>query len=435
MAKILVVDDHVQISEMVGDWLTTENHAATVVHTGFEGWKLIQSNEFDLAILDWDLPDLNGIDILKKFREAGGTTPVIMLTGHKSVEDKELGLDVGADDYVTKPFHMKELCSRIRAVLRRSGAAAPPPKPIATSNEEVLKKADLLGTALAARYEFLESLGEGGFAVVFKARHPQLDRLVAIKMLKAAELSEQIIGRFEQEGRAISRLDHPNIITVHDYGVTERGQPFMVMEFIDGRALDAILTECDLLPVDKSLDILVPIASALAHAHGRGVLHRDIKPANIMLKEIPDSQPVPKILDFGLAKLMESAQKALKLTQVQQVIGSPPYMSPEQINSKPLDERSDVYSFGCVIFETVTGYCPHAGDTAMEIMAKHLQEPPFSFEEVHPELTYPEELRNLVGRMLEKDPAKRPQKMREVRDELEKLKNNLPSALTLSPES
>src|SRR5438552_3713143 len=120
MAKILLVDDDLQMSGMVEDWLIYEKHSVDVVHTGFEGWQKASANQYDLLILDWDLPDLNGIDILKRFRSSGGKAHVLVLTGHTDVSDKELGLDAGADDYLTKPFHMKELSARIRAMLRRT---------------------------------------------------------------------------------------------------------------------------------------------------------------------------------------------------------------------------------------------------------------------------------------------------------------------------
>lgn len=422
MAKILIVDDDLELSGMVEDWLTHEKHAVTVVHEGYAGWKLLQNDTFDLAILDWDLPDLNGIDILRRFRDAGGLTPVIMLTGHTSVDDKEAGLDSGANDYLTKPFHMKELSARIRATLRNTGNIAPPPKALGTGNEDVLKKGGLDGTQLAARYEFLEVLGEGGVGIVFKARHPHLDKLVAVKMLQSAELNDETVARFEREARAISRLDHPNIITVYDFGVTERRQPFMVMEFLEGRGLDVLLREEDFIQLQRALEILVPVVDAIAHAHEMGILHRDIKPSNIMLKTVANRQPVPKILDFGLAKLTDPAsQKSVQLTQAQQVIGSPPYMSPEQVRGKPVDERSDIYAMGCVIFETVTGYPPHCGDTAMEIMLKHLEEPPLTFMETRPELAFPSDLEPLIMRALEKEPENRFQTMRALRDELARI--------------
>jgi len=421
MAKILVVDDDVELSGLVEFGLTNEKHDVKKVHLGFEGWKELQTGQYDLVVLDWDLPDFNGIDFLKKYRDEGGQTPIILLTGHTSVDDKERGLDSGANDYLTKPFHLKELNARIRTILRTQTAAAPVAKSLGTGNDEVLKRGDLSGTQLASRYEFIEVLGEGGVAVVFKARHPHLDKFVAIKMIQSAELVDENIARFEREAKVISHLDHPNVIHVYDFGVTEKKHPYMVMEFIEGQGVDAIILEQDYIRLKPGLDILLPICDGIAHAHEEGILHRDIKPSNIMLKQVGNRPMVPKILDFGLAKLKQAdAQKAVQLTQARQIIGSPPYMSPEQVRGKPLDERSDIYSFGCVIFEVFSGYPPHVGDTATEVMFKHLEEPPLTFEETRPECTFPPELPALISKALQVDPDNRYQTMRELQADLQK---------------
>lgn len=423
MAKVLVVDDDQALSAMVADWLKYEKHEVTLVHCGFDGWKKIQTDEFDLAILDWDMPDLSGIDILKRYRDGGGITAIILLTGHNSADDKELGLDSGANDYLTKPFNLKELAARVRAVLRSHASRAPVQKPLGTDNQAVLEKAQLSGTALAANYEFLETIGEGGYGIVFKARHPKLDKLVAIKMLQATDLREEAIIRFEREARAISRMDHPNIIVVHDFGVTERKQPYMVMDFVDGSTLEDIVEKCEMLPLNEGLDILTQVCDGMAFAHDVGIIHRDIKPANIMLKQLPNRPPVPKILDFGLAKLKEaSAGDAVNLTQAARAYGSPPYMSPEQVRAGAvIDERSDIYAMGCVIFEVLTGFAPFFGETAMEIMVKRLEEPPFTFKEARPELTFPDRLQEIVSKALEKKPDDRYQTMQELRDDLASL--------------
>lgn len=421
MAKILYVDDDLDLAEMVIDWLVFEKHDVTAVHVGFDGWKKIQTNEYDLAILDWELPDLHGIEILKRFRAGGGTTPVLMLTSRNSVDDKEAGLDSGANDYLTKPFHMKELSARIRAVLRNQSVSAPAPKALGEGNEEILKRGDILGTQLASRYEFLEVLGEGGVAVVFKARHPHLRKFVAVKMLHASEMNEKTIARFEREAQAISSIDHPNIISVYDFGITERNQPFMVMEFIEGKSLETVIQEVDFLPMRRALDILIPVGEGLAHAHESGILHRDIKPDNIMLKQVGRTE-VPKILDFGLAKLTgPESEKAVKLTQTQHISGSPPYMSPEQVLGGELDERSDIYSFGCVLFEAVSGYPPHLGKTAMEVLVKQVEQSPMTLQQARPDVSFPAELQQIISTAIEKDPNNRYQKMQELNQALQKL--------------
>ncbi len=429
MAKILFVDDDPQLATMVEDWLAYEKHDVDGVRSGFEGWEKARANKYDLLILDWDLPDLNGIDLLKRFRSSGGTTPVLMLTGHTNINDKEQGLDAGADDYLTKPFHMKELSARIRALLRRSERQVEFLQPLGTGNEEVLKEADLAGTLLASKYEFVRVLGKGGIGIVFLARHPIMEKLVAVKMLHAQQLHADSTERFKREAKAVSRLDHHNIITIHDFGVTERGQPYMVMEFIEGASLADLLSSKGALTPELALEISIQIASGIAHAHDLGIIHRDIKPSNIMLKQSAGRTPVVKILDFGFAKLKDLESKGVSdLTQVGLVFGSPPYMSPEQVRGKPLDERSDIYSLGCVIFECLTARPPYLGENNMEVMIKHLEQSPPSVRDFLPALEFIDDFDAIVTKTLAKSPAGRYQSAEDLRDNLESLRLKLKAA-------
>ncbi len=418
MAKILFVDDDKDHSKLVQDWLSFEKHEVAAVYCGSDAWKALEASEYDLAILDWDLPDIDGIDILARMRQSGKATPVIMLTGRTSVDDKERGLDSGATDYLTKPFHMKELSARVRAALRNSQAAGPVHKSLGADNQDLLKKADLEGSALAAHYEFLDLIGEGGAAIVFKARHPQLAKFVAIKMLHKQELSQESIARFEREARVISNLEHPNIVSVYDFGLTERKHPYMVMEYIKGQSLDQLLEEEDHLEFSEAKLLLLSVCDGISYAHENQVLHRDIKPANVMLKQIAGRQPLPKVLDFGLAKVTQESQKEIALTKEQQIFGSPPYMSPEQVKGKVLDLRSDIYSFACMLFQVVTGYPPFCGDSAQEIMIGHINEAPLTFEEVCPEITFPAGLEKLISKCLAKNPDHRYQSMKDVYKDL-----------------
>lgn len=421
MTSILIIEDDEQLGRMVKDWLEIEEYTVNLVLTGMAGWKELQEGEYDIVLLDWDLPDIDGIDILKKVRIGGNMIPIIMLTGRKAVDEKEVGLDQGANDYLTKPYHFKELTARIRNVLRSQQPKVD--KPLGSSNTDLLKAANLIGTSLPSKYEFLELIGEGGMALVFKVRHPHLQKVMAIKMLQACELKDNAIARFEREAQIISRLDHPNIVTVSDFGVTENRQPYMVMEYIAGKSLDAILEEKEELPLAEMLDILDPVCSALAYAHKNEILHRDVKPGNIMLKSIDGSAPIPKILDFGLARLRTSEmEKAPALTQANVAMGSPPYMSPEQVRGSKLDERSDIYSLACVIFEVLTGYVPFCATTASEIMTKRLEEPPLTLAEARPDLSFPASVQAVLHKALQKQPDLRYQSVLELREALRELR-------------
>lgn len=422
MAKVLVVDDDLTLLSALERWLIAEEYEVEAVSSGARGWALVSAGDFDLVILDWDMPDMDGIEILKRYRDGGGVAPVLMLTGRGHVDFRAEGLDSGADDYLTKPFDFKELLARLRVALRKPMAA--PPLALGSGNQDVLAKMELAGTALASRYEFISVLGEGAVGIVFKAKHPQLEKLVAVKMIQRNELRPEVQARFEQEARAISKLDHPNIADVFDFGLTERKQPYMVMEFVEGKTLQKLLHEQDHLTFDQSIGIFLQVCEGLSHAHELGIIHRDVKPANIILKEVAGTAPVVKILDFGCAKIRDlSTKQSPILTKVGEIVGSPPYMSPEQIQGQPMDQRSDIYSLGCTLYETLTGYVPHVGDDPIEILVKHLEQEVLPMRKLCPDFDIAIEMEGPVAIMLEKNPDKRYRTMREVSDELMRIKH------------
>jgi CheY-like chemotaxis protein/tRNA A-37 threonylcarbamoyl transferase component Bud32 len=425
MAKILLVDDDLELSRTLKGWLASDKHTVDNVHTGTEGWERASNQQYDLLILDWDLPDVNGIDILKRFRAMGGTTHVLMLTGRTEVENRAQGLDAGADDYLTKPFHVTELSARVRALLRRQESQKPFHKPLGTGNENVLAKADLAGSHLASRYEFIEVLGEGAWGIVFKARHPVMEKLFAIKMIRGDKPDEETLERFQIEAKAVSRLEHPSIVRIHDFGVTELNQPFMVMEYVHGKNLAEMLEKLGPPPLKAGLDICMQICSGLIHAHDQKILHRDIKPSNIVLKKMQDKPTEAKILDFGFAKLRGPKNQSPELTQRGDVLGSPPYMSPEQVRGDEVDERSDIYSLGCLAYELCTGLVPHMGKNIQQIMAKHIEEDASPMRKVRPELNIPEAVDQAILKALARKLTQRYQTMRDFKAALERASQSI----------
>lgn len=420
MAKILLVDDDEDLLFLLSGFLVHDKHIVDEVNNGTEAWEKLQAENYDLAIFDWDLPGYTGLELLSKFREMGGTAPVLMLTGRMEADDKESGLDAGADDYLTKPFEYKELAARIRALLRRSQAKGP--KALGTNNQALLEQAGLTGTLLASRYEFLEVVGEGAVGVVFKAKHPHLNKLVAIKMLHYYGLKDDVFARFEQEARLVASLSHSGIAAVYDFGITERKRPYMVMEYLEGKCLDAVIVEDDYVPLAVALRFLIQVCAAMAEAHGKGIVHRDLKPGNIMLCGWPgEDNVIAKVLDFGCGKPSELPADQSRLTQDGASLGSPAYMSPEQCRGLSVDHRSDIYSLGCVIYEAITGYLPIAGDTALETMLKQVEERAPLLAEMRPDLSYPDAMEKIVAKAMEKDAGKRFQSMLELKSELEQV--------------
>lgn len=220
---------------------------------------------------------------------------------------------------------------------------------------------------LLDRYVIGQKLGEGGMGVVYRARDKLLDKTVAVKvMIHGANAGAQ--ARFQREAQMASRLNHANIVQVLDFGITDGDYPFMVMEYVDGRSLAELIAEQGPLSLSESLPILVQIVLALAHAHGQGVLHRDLKAHNVILTKNADGECLVKLVDFGLAKPV-SDEGLSTLTRVGAMVGSPLYMSPEQAKSADLDGRSDLYSFGCLMYETLTGDVPIRGGTVLETLS------------------------------------------------------------------
>ena len=277
----------------------------------------------------------------------------------------------------------------------------------------------LIGQSLG-RYQILEQLGEGGMATVYKAKDTLLDRFVAIKVIRtdqfAPSMLDEMRKRFEREAKALAKLSHPNIVHVHDYGEFE-GAPYLVMEYLSSGTLkDA---PAGPIPWQRALQILLPIAHALAYAHEHGVIHRDIKPANILLTE----NGLPMLSDFGIAKLLGSNDGGT-LTTAGMSIGTPQYMAPEQWTGQS-GPQSDIYSLGVVLYELVTGRKPFTADTPAGVMLKQVNEPLPSPRQFAPDL--PEGLEAVLVKALARDPAGRYESMNEFAAALEAL----PSAMKL----
>lgn len=252
--------------------------------------------------------------------------------------------------------------------------------------------------SLEARYELLTELGRGGVSIVYKARDKTLDRMVAIKTLSSLSLSEKQLVQFQSEARALSGLKHKGIMEILDFGTTQNGIPYMVLEYIAGVPLSKQIENLGKLPLAMSLSIFHDLCEALNHAHNKGVLHRDIKPSNIILVS-QDTGYIPKIIDFGLAVLSSQDDTGLNPSAA----GSPPYMSPEQIDSKETDQRSDIYSLGCTLFESLTGNVPYAGNTAFETMNLHKSAPIPTIAKITSETEIQTGLQNCINKALAKN--------------------------------
>ena len=288
----------------------------------------------------------------------------------------------------------------------------------------------MIGQSLS-RYTIEAKLGEGGMGVVYRARDTQLERTVAIKVLPPDQLADpDRKRRFIQEARAASALNHPAIVTIYDVG-SERNTDFIVMEYVAGRTLDQVVPAGG-LALKKGLRFAIEIADAVARAHEAGIIHRDLKPANVM---VTDTGGI-KILDFGIAKLLESTAPAVvtktaAVTQDGTTVGTPAYMSPEQADGQRVDARSDVFSFGSVLYEMMTGRRAFSGDSRLSVMARILNEDPVPPGRLA--ATIPADLEKVILRCLRKDPARRFQTMADLRVALEDLALESSAPAPLSP--
>ncbi len=279
----------------------------------------------------------------------------------------------------------------------------------------------LLGTTVAGRYKVIKLLGEGGMGQVYLAEHTAIEKRIALKVLRAEYAHKgEIVTRFQQEAISASRIKHPNVLDVFDFGQLENGCFYLAMEFLEGNDLADELQRARVLTAPRALPIAMQICRALSVAHSKGVVHRDMKPENVFLQRTGDGEEIVKIVDFGIAQLKPSNEEAAaasthrRLTRTGMIFGTPEYMAPEQASGKHADLRCDVYAVGIILFELFTGSVPFTGETFLGVLTKHLNEMPPSMRAVYPDLQLSPELEGVVARALAKDPLQRYQTMNEL---------------------
>lgn len=280
---------------------------------------------------------------------------------------------------------------------------------------------EYIGKTIALKYRVEEMIGEGGMGKVYRARQMMLDKQVVLKVLRHTLLSdERTVARFQREAKAASRLNHPNSISILDFGQAEDGALFIAMEYVQGRDLHQILSREWPLPEARVIRIVSQVLGALADAHAAGVIHRDLKPENIMVEQRRKEPDVVKVLDFGIAKIQDqSGDEGPALTRAGFVCGTPEYMSPEQARGAPLDHRSDLYAVGVILYQLTTGLLPFESDSAVGFATKHLTQEPPPPSKRRPEARISPGLERLILKALAKDPNDRPPNAEAFRAELQ----------------
>jgi hypothetical protein len=271
---------------------------------------------------------------------------------------------------------------------------------------------DLIGSVIAERYHVLKQLGAGGMGRVYLAEHVKMGRQSAIKVLHPGMAEDaEAIGRFNREAANASRIDHPNVAAIYDFGETPDGLQYLAMQYVEGETLTQIVKANGALPPLRASDITRQTAEALSAAHALGIVHRDLKPDNIMVSSPGDGIDSVKVVDFGIAKATAEAWQGVTRTGV--VVGTPEYMSPEQLAGAELDGRSDLYSLALVAFNMLTGDLPFPAASTGTLVAMKLTERPRSLAQVRPDVAWPSEIQAVMSRALERDPTLRHSSARE----------------------
>ncbi|MBK8999461.1 MAG: serine/threonine protein kinase [Myxococcales bacterium] len=295
---------------------------------------------------------------------------------------------------------------------------------------------DLIGRVVAGRYRVLGRLGQGGMGTVYLAEHEAIEKKVALKVLRAEYSAKpDLVERFQREAISASRIKHPNVLDVFDFGQLDNGCFFLAMEFLEGRDLADELESSRVLTPEHALRVVLQICKALAVAHGKGVVHRDLKPENVFLQLTADGEETVKIVDFGIAQLRSKEEAAAtetsrrRLTRTGMIFGTPEYMSPEQAAGRHADLRVDIYATGIILYEMLTGAVPFTGDTFFAVLNSHMTDPLPPMRALCPDVTVSAELEGVIAKALAKKPEERFQSMRELAAAL----MTTPEAATLDP--
>ncbi|HSO37954.1 MAG TPA: response regulator [Labilithrix sp.] len=366
--RIVAADDDEQLSRVLERCLRTWGYEAVLARNGHDAWQILKRSDSPrLVILDWDMPGLSGVDVCRLLRSTphGRDVYVLMLTGRQEKADIIQALECGADDFLAKPFHVRELQLRLAkgvrdsarsSAVRRSPSGAPP-----------------AGTTLDGKYRLEKQVAKGGMGSVWLGVHLALGVNVAIKFMDPALIEKAGFTSFDREARAAAQLRNEHIVRIYDHGIDAEGQPYLVMEYLGGESLGARLDRRGPLAPEEVALVGEQTARALTEAHGRGIIHRDIKPENIFLVDDPDRPGgfCVKLIDFGLADPTGTVGDSGLLA------GTPHYLSPEYLGGgTPPDPMLDLWSLAVTLFYAATGTLAFDGETVNDLYHRLLEERP-----------------------------------------------------------
>ncbi|MEM9070454.1 MAG: response regulator [Myxococcota bacterium] len=402
-SRLLVVDDNEDNRDMLARRLQRRGYEVDTAEDGFAALRMVDAHPYDLVLLDIMMPGMSGIEVLAKLRETypRAELPILMATAKSDSKDMVEALSLGANDYVTKPIDFPVVLARIESHLQTRLQAPSIPAPAAVLPPDGRAEP---GTILDGRYEVEEIIGEGGFAIVFRAMQLSTGQKVAVKVLRhrRASVGQEDVERkrFEREMKTIGKLKHPAVVRLIDFGTLKarvseqhetwsettdasgkmatvqettstrvilRSLPYIVMEYVQGETMSALLRREGPLTVERAVELLLPVLSAVSVAHEAGVLHRDLKPPNIMVTQ-SGGRLEPKVLDFGIAKPF-GEENASFVSRAEGFLGTPEYMAPELIrDTSQAHPTADQYALGCLLYESVTGQRPFKQESFVELL-------------------------------------------------------------------
>jgi eukaryotic-like serine/threonine-protein kinase len=427
MVSVLVIEDMPQLRQNIAQVLAYEGFNVLEAANGAIGLQMAQQHIPDLILCDIMMPEMDGYQVLQALQTDPNTAliPFIFSSAKADRHSIRQGMQLGADDYLTKPFTNEELLAAVRARLEKHETAIIAYKQVKQHTQEIaiaqrLQNTQSLVGATIKGYQVLAKIGQGGAGTVYQAYQVAVGREVAIKVLRQKFANNaEFIHRFQTEAELVAHLEHPHIIPLYDYWYDSSGV-YIVMRWVRGGNVHEVVERQGQLPLAQTAHVLEQVASALSIAHTIGIIHRDLKPDNILLDEYGNAY----LTDFGLAKNLVSGitaplsdEELTALTEAQadffkeganttpyisnqeKLSGTPAYLSPEQIRFEPLSAQTDIYSLGITLYEMLTGKQPFEGNVN-EILVKHLRDPFPSLCKLRPDI--PQGVETVIQRATDK---------------------------------
>jgi CheY-like chemotaxis protein len=396
IGRILLVDDNAELRRGLRRMLERAGHAVTTASSGREAAELVGSRHFDVVLSDVRMPDMDGIELLRVVHEQDADLPVVLVSGEPDLDSALKAVEYGALEYLSKPIETQKLRASIERALvlrrrrmeekvaleARSGRRLLEGRPFLASD-------DLRDKLLGGRYRIGKLIGSGGMGAVYEAVREDTRAEVAIKVLHPAHAADtDTLRRFKREAQAVAAIAHPNIVRVFDFSMAPGEPAYIVMERLRGATLGDAIRRARRFTVEEVAQLASQVLDALEATHTAGVVHRDLKPDNVFLCASPELGDMVKLLDFGVAKLMDVARED-KLTQTGMVMGTPAYMAPEQARGLSVDARSDLYAVGCLMFEALTLQPPFAAENYNALMYEIQQSAPPPLKAFRPDVSAP----------------------------------------------